>query len=87
MCKQLSSEWAPHGINVNVIAPTFIRTEQVAKWLSDPEFYAALIARIPLGRIGEPADVMGAVLFLVSSASDFVTGQALYLDGGLTAEQ
>lgn len=87
MCKQLSSEWASHGINVNVVAPTFIRTEQVAKWLSDPDFYASLISRIPLGRIGEPADVMSAVLFLVSPASNFITGQALYLDGGLTAEQ
>ncbi len=87
MCKQLAAEWAPHAINVNAVAPTFIRTEQVGKMLSDPEFYANLVARIPLGRIGEPEDVMSAVLFLVSPASDFITGHTLTLDGGLTGTQ
>ena len=87
LCKQLSAEWAPYGINVNIIAPTFIRTMQVGAMLSDPTFYSDLVARIPLGRIGEPEDVMSAVLFLVSPASDFITGQTLYLDGGLTATQ
>ncbi len=87
MCKQLSAEWAPHGINVNVIAPTFIRTLQVGAMLSDPEFYSELVARIPLGRIGEPEDVMSSVLFLASPAADFITGQTIYLDGGLTAAQ
>ena len=87
LCKQLSAEWAPHNINVNVVAPTFIRTEQVAQMLSDPTFYSNLVARIPLGRIGEPADVMGAVLFLASPASNFITGQTLYLDGGITSTQ
>lgn len=87
MCKQLAAEWAPHKINVNVVAPTFVRTEQVAHLLSDPEFYSALTARIPLGRVAEPEEVMNAVLFFVSPASDFITGQTLYLDGGLTATQ
>lgn len=87
LCKQLAAEWAPHRINVNVVAPTFVRTEQVAHMLSDPQFYSALVARIPLGRIAEPEDVWNAVLFFVSSASDFVTGQTLYLDGGITATQ
>jgi NAD(P)-dependent dehydrogenase (short-subunit alcohol dehydrogenase family) len=87
LCKQLSAEWAPHSINVNVVAPTFIRTEQVGKMLSDPAFYANLIGRIPLGRIGEPEDVMAAVLFLVAPASNFITGQTLYLDGGITVTQ
>jgi NAD(P)-dependent dehydrogenase (short-subunit alcohol dehydrogenase family) len=87
LCKQLAAEWAPHRINVNVVAPTFVRTEQVAGMLKDPAFYQALIARIPLGRIGEPDDVSNAVLFFVSSASDFITGQTLYLDGGITATQ
>jgi gluconate 5-dehydrogenase len=87
LCKQLSAEWAPNGINVNVVAPTFIRTEQVAPMLADTAFYSSLISRIPLGRIGEPEDVMGAVLFLVSPAANFITGQALYLDGGITATQ
>ena len=87
LCKQLAAEWAPHQINVNVVAPTFVRTQQVAKMLSDPAFYNALVARIPLGRIAEPADVSNAVLFFASSASDFITGQTLYLDGGITATQ
>jgi NAD(P)-dependent dehydrogenase (short-subunit alcohol dehydrogenase family) len=87
LCKQLSAEWAPNGINVNAIAPTFIRTEQVSKMLADPTFYSNLVARIPLGRIGEPDDVMGAVLFLVSPAANFITGQTIYLDGGLTVTQ
>jgi NAD(P)-dependent dehydrogenase (short-subunit alcohol dehydrogenase family) len=87
LCKQLSSEWAQHKINVNVVSPTFIRTEQVAAMLSDPAFYSNLVARIPLGRIGEPEEVMSAVLFFVSRASDFITGQTLYLDGGITATQ
>lgn len=87
MCKQLAAELAPHKINVNVVAPTFVRTEMVAAMLSDPQFYGALTARIPLGRVAEPEEVMNAVLFFVSSASDFITGQILYLDGGITATQ
>jgi gluconate 5-dehydrogenase len=87
LCRQLSAEWAPNGINVNVVAPTFIRTEQVAQMLADTAFYSSLISRIPLGRLGEPEDVMAAVLFLVSPASNFITGQVLYLDGGVTATQ
>jgi NAD(P)-dependent dehydrogenase (short-subunit alcohol dehydrogenase family) len=87
LCKQLAAEWAPNQINVNVVAPTFVRTLQVSKMLSDPNFYNALVGRIPMGRIGEPADVRNAVLFFVSPASGFITGQTLYLDGGLTATQ
>src|SRR5438034_4440552 len=57
LCKQLAAEWAPHQINVNCVAPTFIRTAQVAAMLNDENFYKGLVARIPLGRIGEPSDV------------------------------
>src|SRR5206468_3246756 len=70
LCKQLAAEWAPHRMNVNVVAPTFVRTEQVASMRSGPNFYEGLVARIPLGRIAEPDDVANAVLFFVSSASD-----------------
>lgn len=87
LCKQLAAEWAPHRINVNVLAPTFVRTQQVARFLDDPQFYNSVVSRIPLGRVGETGDVVGAVLFFVSPASDFITGQTLYLDGGLTATQ
>jgi gluconate 5-dehydrogenase len=87
MVKQLATEWAEHGIFVNAIAPTFIRTEQVADMLADQNFYNGLVARIPLGRIGETEDLVGPALFFVSAASDFVTGQILFIDGGLTACQ
>ncbi len=87
LCKQLAAEWAEHRITVNVLAPTFTRTPQAAKWLDDPVFYQNIVSRIPLGRIAEPADVVSAALFFVSPASDFITGQTLYLDGGITATQ
>lgn len=87
LCKQLAAEWAPHQINVNVVAPTFVRTQQVAHMLADETFYNTLVARIPLGRIAEPDDVWHAILFFVSPASAFITGQTLYLDGGITSTQ
>jgi gluconate 5-dehydrogenase len=87
LCKQLAAEWAPHRINVNVVAPTFVNTEMSAHMLADRSFYDSLVSRIPLGRIAEPEDVMRAVLFFASPASDFITGQVLYVDGGITATQ
>jgi NAD(P)-dependent dehydrogenase (short-subunit alcohol dehydrogenase family) len=87
LCKQLAAEWAPQRINVNVVAPTFVNTEMSAHMLADESFYSSLVSRIPLGRIAEPRDVMHAVLFLISPASDFITGQILYVDGGITATQ
>jgi gluconate 5-dehydrogenase len=72
---------------VNAIAPTFVDTPQVATLLGDPAFRAGLVSRVPLGRIGETNDLLGAVLFFASSASSFVTGQILTIDGGLTATQ
>ena len=75
LCKQLAAEWAPHGITVNSVAPTFIRTEQVGKMLTDPAFYAGLVARIPAWqRLADLQEVMSAVLFLVSPAANFITG-------------
>ena len=59
MIKQLATEWAKHNINVNGIAPTFIRTELVKQYLEDPNFYNPLVARIPMGRVGEPLDLAG----------------------------
>jgi len=87
LCKQLAAEWAPHAITVNVVAPTFTRTDLVAGMLADQAFYQGLVSRIPLGRIAEPDDVRNAVLFFASPASAFITGQTLYLDGGITATQ
>jgi gluconate 5-dehydrogenase len=87
LTKQHATEWAPHRIRVNAISPTFVRTEQVADMLAQPGFYEGLVARIPLGRIAEPDDLVGAALLFCSDASAFVTGQILTLDGGLTACQ
>jgi gluconate 5-dehydrogenase len=87
LTRQWATEWAGHGITVNAIAPTFVDTPQVAMLLDDPTFKANVIARIPLGRVGTPADLLGAVLFFCSDASSFVTGQILTIDGGLTATQ
>jgi len=85
--RQHATEWAKHGITVNAISPTFVKTPQVEDLLADDEFREALYKRIPLGRIAETDDVVGAVLLLCSDASAFITGQVLTLDGGLTACQ
>lgn len=87
LVKQHALELAPRGITVNGIAPTVVLTEAAEKWRADGERWQALLARIPLGRVAEPADMVGAVLFFCGPASDFVTGQVLYLDGGITASQ
>jgi NAD(P)-dependent dehydrogenase (short-subunit alcohol dehydrogenase family) len=81
----LALEWAPHGINVNAVAPTFIKTPGTVKWLADETFRADLLSRIPLGRVGEPVDVAGAVVFLASPAASLITGTTLMVDGGWTA--
>jgi gluconate 5-dehydrogenase len=87
LTRQHATEWAKHGITVNAISPTFVRTPQVASLLADPEFEAGIVRRIPLGRIAEPDDLVGAILLFCTDASGFVTGQILTLDGGLTACQ
>lgn len=87
LTRQHATEWAKHGIRVNAISPTFVRTEQAAALLAAPGFYDNLVSRIPLRRIAETDDLVGAVLFFCSDASSFVTGQILTLDGGLTATQ
>lgn len=87
MIKQLATEWAKHGITVNGIAPTFTRTELVKDYLEDPDFYNPLVARIPLGRICEPIDLAAMAIYLSAPASDFVTGQIIFADGGVTATQ
>ncbi len=87
LVKQHAMELAPHGINVNGVAPTVVRTPLAGRWLTDPELYQKLIERIPLGRIAEVEDVVGPTLFLCGSASSFMTGQILYVDGGITASQ
>jgi gluconate 5-dehydrogenase len=87
LIKQHASELGKRGICVNGVAPTVVRTQMGAHWLKDPKTRAWLKERIPLGRIAEPADCVGATLFFCAPASSFVTGQVLYLDGGITASQ
>jgi len=87
LTRQWATEWAKHGIRVNAIRPTFVDTPQVAMLLDDPAFKAAIVSRIPLGRVGDTDDMTGPVVFLASDAAAFVTGQVLGVDGGLTATQ
>lgn len=87
MIKQLATEWGKYNIMVNGIAPTFTRTELVRSYLEDPSFYNPLVARIPLGRICECMDLGAAAVYLAAPASDFITGQILFADGGITASQ
>jgi len=82
----LAVEWGQHGITVNAVAPTFIRTPGTQAALSDPRFRADVIERIAaLHRIGEPPDVAGVVVFLASPAASLITGETVLIDGGWTA--
>ena len=85
MTRALALEWAPHHINVNAIAPTFVRTPLVEELLKDPAVRDDVLRRIPLGRLAEPEDIVGAVVYLAGPASDLVTGHTLVVDGGWTA--
>jgi NAD(P)-dependent dehydrogenase (short-subunit alcohol dehydrogenase family) len=82
----LAVEWGRHGITVNAVAPTFIRTPGTEPALSDPDFRADVIERIAaLHRIGEPVEVAGVVVFLASPAASLITGETILVDGGWTA--
>ncbi|MEE8433996.1 MAG: SDR family oxidoreductase [bacterium] len=89
LTRTLGCEWGRHGVNVNAIAPTVFRSD-LTGWMFDEEgrgkeVREGMLARIPLGRLGEPDDLVGALIFLLSPASDFMTGQTMYVDGGYTA--
>lgn len=83
--RSLASEWAPYHINVNAIGPSTVATKFSERTLQDPERLKRFLASCPLGRVGQPRDVVGACVFLAAPCSDFITGQIIYLDGGLTA--
>ena len=87
LVKQHAMELAPHGITVNGVAPTVVRGEMGRHWLDNPATREVVLKRIPLARVAEPEDIVGATLFFCSPAASFVTGQVLYVDGGLTATQ
>tara|TARA_B110000503_G_scaffold135861_1_gene217174 strand:+ start:6191 stop:6952 length:762 start_codon:yes stop_codon:yes gene_type:complete len=84
LTKSLAAEWASDGIRVNAIAPTFIRTEMTKKSLENSDFSSVLLSRIPVGRFGEPADLVAGTIYLLSRGSEFMTGQTLLIDGGYT---
>ena len=85
LTRALANEWAPHGVNVNAIAPGYIATDNTRPLQDDPERSAGILARIPAGRWGRPADLGGAVVFLASAAADYVHGSVLTVDGGWLA--
>lgn len=82
LTKALANEWAAHNVNVNAIAPGYIRTDNTTALQEDPIRSKAILERIPAGRWGEPADLGGAAVFLSSAASDYVHGEILMVDGG-----
>lgn len=86
LTKVMAVEWGPHNIQVNAVAPTVILTPMAEQAWADKAKRSAMLAKIPLGRFGYPADVSGAVLFLASPAADLITGEVLTVDGGYTAQ-
>jgi NAD(P)-dependent dehydrogenase (short-subunit alcohol dehydrogenase family) len=86
LTKTLAIEWARHNITVNAIAPTFVEGPFTKPMFEDQEFKNYVLSNIPLGRIGQPGDISGAVIYLASSAADLVTGTVLTIDGGWTAQ-
>jgi NAD(P)-dependent dehydrogenase (short-subunit alcohol dehydrogenase family) len=86
LTKAIAIELAPRGVRVNSVAPTYIETPLTEPFFADPEFRADTVRRIPLGRIGDIDDVVGAVVYLASPAASLVTGTSLLVDGGYTAQ-
>jgi NAD(P)-dependent dehydrogenase (short-subunit alcohol dehydrogenase family) len=80
----LADDWGPHGITVNCLAPGWFKTEQNKVLYDDPEWVAYLIDRIPLKRPGRPSDLEGPIVFLASDESEYITGQTLLVDGGIS---
>jgi len=84
LTRSLALEWAKHRINVNAVGPGYIATELTRTIHEDPARSSMIESRIPMGRWGVPEDLKGAFLFLASHASDYITGQIIYVDGGWT---
>ena len=87
LIRQHAMELAPEGIKVNGVEPIFVHAEMIRHVVEDPSFRRELLERIPMGRIADPKDIVGRVMFFCSDASGFVTGQIMYVDGGVTASQ
>ncbi len=86
LTKVLALEWGPHGVTVNTVAPTFVRTPGTAERLDRPEFLRDVLARIPIGRVGTTTEVAAAVIFLASPSAGLVNGTSILVDGGWTAQ-
>jgi NAD(P)-dependent dehydrogenase (short-subunit alcohol dehydrogenase family) len=86
LTKVLALEWGPHGVTVNAVAPTFIRTPGTAERLDQPDFLRDVISRIPIGRVGTTTEVAAAVIFLASPSAGLVNGTSIVVDGGWTAQ-
>jgi len=86
LTKVLALEWGPHGVTVNAVAPTFVRTPGTAERLDRPEFLQDVLTRIPIGRVGTTSEVAAAVIFLASESAGLVNGTSLVVDGGWTAQ-
>jgi gluconate 5-dehydrogenase len=87
LVKQHAMELAPHAITVNGVAPTFIQSERIRPHLEREEFRDFILKRNPLGRIGDPLEVAGQVIAFAAPAGSYITGQIVYIDGGVTASQ
>jgi 2-deoxy-D-gluconate 3-dehydrogenase len=86
LTKVLAIEWAKHNVLVNAVAPTFIETPMSKPMMGKEEFRKYVLGNIPLGHLGKPEDVIGAVIYLASESSNMVTGHILLVDGGWTAQ-
>jgi NAD(P)-dependent dehydrogenase (short-subunit alcohol dehydrogenase family) len=84
MTKVLALEWGKHNVRVNGIAPWYFRTPLTEKLLDNPEYLADIVARTPLGRVGDVSELVGPTVFLASDASSYMTGHTLFVDGGMT---
>jgi NAD(P)-dependent dehydrogenase (short-subunit alcohol dehydrogenase family) len=86
LTRVMALEWAPYGVCVNAIAPAYVKTEMTADWLHDTERYQMILGSTPLGRVGEGRDLIGAVVWLASDWSSYVTGTIVGIDGGWLAK-
>jgi len=84
LTRTLACEWAKHNVLVNAVAPTIVETELTIPALANPDFAKQMKSRIPLGKWAMPDDIVGATIFFAAPASSFITGQVLYIDGGVT---